>query len=66
MFQEMSRVGVMGAVSGKAEEGGGRVSGKSHFLATAAASAQVAGVGCDEQVLVVIQKDCPHLPKLLT
>lgn len=66
MFQEMSRVGVMGAVSGKEEEGGGRAPGKSHFPATTAASAEVAGLGCDEQVLVVIQKDRPHLPKFLT
>lgn len=59
MFQEMSRVGVMGAVSGKEEEGGGRVPGKSHFPATTAASAEVAGLGCDEQVLVLYRKIVP-------
>lgn len=59
MFQEMSRVGVMGAVSGKEEEGGGRAPGKSHFPATTAASAEVAGLGCDEQVLVLYRKIVP-------
>lgn len=52
-------MGVMGAVSGKEEEGGGRAPGKSHFPATTAASAEVAGLGCDEQVLVLYRKIVP-------